>query len=460
MIHHQKAVLEWISECADLAEGFDAIADRLEHVTDECAHLHIRASVGLTDPLSWCASQVAGRRWYFRSCGGVGAGSEYEVAGIGIACFGDSLRDEAVADLLSLSTRSATCTGPVGFAWSMFDLGTTAVGEWSDFGARRVVIPRIDIRREGGRCSVGLTVCGDVKGALRALAAVRATTTIATAERFALAGDDNPAVWADSMERVLGLIETGVAQKIVLARTRCYEQPTPVDPFSVLVRLRTEEPTAYLSVVEPRAGTAFVMATPERLVRRRGRIIESHAVAGTCGRGPTPEADEQLAARLLRSEKNRREHEITVRHIDDALRPLSTELSWQSQPRVVRLTHVQHLVTEVRGALFEGVDDEAIIEALHPTPAVCGVPASKAMEAIRLCESTPRGLYAGVVGVACGAASDFAVGIRSALIRDSRVMAFAGAGIVEGSDADAEWLETARKLETFDALLRPSSSAQ
>ncbi len=426
---------------------------------------HVRVPIPMIDPLAWLGSQPThSGRWYYQARGGDVAG--FALAGLGVAADGARLGDPAVAALLGLTDRSAWCTGPIAYSWRGFDEASRLEpSPWSTLAGRGVVVPRVDVRRDGDGWSVGLSIVegspSEREASQGLLEALVPTTAQTPAPQLELVADDNPARWADSVERALAAIADGRLEKVVLARTRRLA-PVPtgdgttrrIDPVDVAAALRREEPLAAIAVLQPGEGPAFVMASPERLYRRRDRIVESHAVAGTCGRGPDPDADERLAERLLKSDKNRREHDLTLHHIEEVLAPLTTERSWQREPRILRLTHVQHLVTELRGALREDVHDDAILQALHPTPAVCGVPTAAAREFIRQQEWTPRGLYAGVVGVSCEAAGEFSVAIRSALVDGATVLAFAGAGIVAGSEADSEWLETSRKLETFDALTR------
>lgn len=270
--------------------------------------------------------------------------------------------------------------------------------------------------------------------------------------------DGDPARWADAIDGALDAISAGRLEKVVLARTRTYGCDGPIDPVGLLRRMSREEPDAFHLLFESGSHRAFVAASPERLFLRSGRTACSEAVAGTCARGPDAPSDDRLAERLLSSDKNRREHDIVTRRIESALRPISTDVCAAASPEVVRLAHVQHLSTPIRAQLKDGVDDGTILARLHPTPAVCGLPVSEARAFISAHEGSSRGMYAGAMGIVSAAESEFAVGIRSALVDGDMLLAFAGAGIVPGSEADAEWLETARKLESIDAALRPASS--
>jgi menaquinone-specific isochorismate synthase len=186
---------------------------------------------------------------------------------------------------------------------------------------------------------------------------------------------------------------------------------------------------------------SFLGATPERLVTVRGRTVETGALAGTTGRGDTPEEDEWLARELLGDEKNAHEHELVAGAIRDQLRPFAASVA-TGERRVRRLATVQHLETPITAEL--GTDEHvlSLVEALHPTPAVGGLPPDVALRTIRDTERFDRGWYAAPVGWfdAAGYGS-FAVALRSAVAREDTATLFAGVGIVGDSDPDREWDE-------------------
>jgi menaquinone-specific isochorismate synthase len=113
---------------------------------------------------------------------------------------------------------------------------------------------------------------------------------------------------------------------------------------------------------------------------------------------------------------------------------------------VLKLATVQHLLRRLRGRLKPGFGDGALLSALHPTPAVCGEPGGAALAAIRALEPFDRGWYAGPVGFVGRDETRFAVAIRSALVEGAAVSLYTGAGVLEGSRAEAEWRELEAKL--------------
>jgi isochorismate synthase len=213
----------------------------------------------------------------------------------------------------------------------------------------------------------------------------------------------------------------------------------------VLERLSWQSPGSFLFAHHNRVGT-FLGASPERLFRVEERRIQTDSLAGTRALGRTTEETERLSGELLRSEKDRAEQDVVTRFLTDALLSYCEHVSADAEPSVIRTSALQHLHSRVSGDLRTGASLDDLLSALHPTPAVCGLPREAARSLIQNLEYTPRGLYAGAVGYVDIKSAEFAVAIRSALVRENRVHLFAGAGIVDGSDPASEWLETAHKL--------------
>ena len=197
---------------------------------------------------------------------------------------------------------------------------------------------------------------------------------------------------------------------------------------------------------------AVVSASPERLFRREGRAVESEAVAGTRPRGVSEADDAVLRDELLRSEKDKAEHEHVRVGIRETLGPLCEELEIEEGVSEMKLARRRHLISRVRGMLRGGVTDAEVLQALHPTPAVCGCPRDEALEEIRALEPFDRGWYAGPVGWIGADEAEFAVGIRSGLVRGNRLALFSGAGIVAGSVPENEWAEIEQKIGDFTRM--------
>ena len=170
-------------------------------------------------------------------------------------------------------------------------------------------------------------------------------------------------------------------------------------------------------------------------------------------RGPraTQPEDDALVDALSHSAKDAEEHSLLVDAVVDALAPWCVDGPEAAAAEVVRLPTVSHLATRVRGRLIAPAPSAlALVGQLHPTPAVGGLPRAAALAAIAELEGFERGLYAGPVGwVDARGEGEWAVALRGASLDGSRARLVAGAGIVAGSDPDAEWDETEAKLQAM-----------
>lgn len=264
------------------------------------------------------------------------------------------------------------------------------------------------------------------------------------------AGDYRAAV-----RRGLERIAAGEFGKIVLARAIDLQASRALHPLEVLNGLRERFPECHAFSAATGAGPSFIGASPERLVRLSQGVVETEALAGSARRGAGASEDAALAAALLRSEKDLREHRHVIGSITRRLAPLGVTLEHADTPAVRKLANVQHLHTPMRGKLPEGVRLLDLVAVLHPTPAVGGTPREAAVARIRELEGFPRGLYAGALGwINARGGGEFFVGLRSALVEGARARVYAGAGIVAGSEPERELAETELKFQALLAALR------
>ena len=235
---------------------------------------------------------------------------------------------------------------------------------------------------------------------------------------------------------------------MVLAREVLVEADTPFDVRDVARRLATQQPGCFVY-----ASDGMVGASPELLVRRLGSTVESRPVAGT-----TVADSEAALHALAASVKDTREHQFVVESIAQELERLCDQLEVAPGPDVAVFGPVAHLATPIRGRLRAPIPSALeLAHLLHPTPAVAGTPRGAALEVIRQLEGFDRGRYAGPVGwVDARGDGEWAIALRGAELHGTQARLVAGAGIVAGSDPDAEWAETQAKLEPMlRALVRP-----
>jgi len=261
--------------------------------------------------------------------------------------------------------------------------------------------------------------------------------------------NDDRSSWTEAVEQVLAQMRVGSLEKVVLARRIALSASRDIPAWPLMRRLREAATGCFHFAFGMPGGSVFAGATPERLFRMEDGMIETDCLAGTTERSADLVEDAALGDALLASAKDRLEHYYVLEDSLRRLGDLCTTMNADTKPRIMKLATLQHLVTTVRGNLRDGVGVDDILAQLHPTPAVGGTPRDPALAAIRALEPHTRGWYAGPVGWIERDRAEFAVAIRSALIRGTQAHVFAGAGIVPGSVADAEWQETQHKAQAF-----------
>ncbi|MDY6818261.1 MAG: isochorismate synthase [Halobacteriales archaeon] len=350
-----------------------------------------------------------------------------------------------------------------GFA---FHPDPTMEGCWTGFPAARFVLPRLQLTVTDQQATLTANAYGphvtsadvtemltDASRRFERLASTEPGTrpAVKTTSRGA-----TPESWRRQVRTALDRIKSGHLRKVVLAQSLEVTLDRPVDPIDTVARLTDAYPDCYRFLIQPEANGAFVGATPERLIGKRGRTVETEALAGSIGRGETPVEDEALATELTDSRKDQHEHAVVVEAIRDQLTPYTASISVGDQ-RIRKLATVQHLETPIRGLLDGDRHVLSLVEALHPTPAVGGLPPSPAQESIREIESFNRGWYAAPIGWFDDRGNgEFTVGLRSGVLDGTRGTLFAGAGIVDDSDPDQEWDEIQLKYRPMLDTLAPA----
>lgn len=243
------------------------------------------------------------------------------------------------------------------------------------------------------------------------------------------------------------LVQTPPLEKIVLSRQLTGRTEAGADLRVPLQRLTERYTDCWTFSVDGMIG-----ASPETLVRVVNQEVTARVLAGTRKRSEDPAADERLSAELGASDKEQHEHALAVLSVVDALEPHVDQLRVDETPYLLELPNVWHLATDVSARLADGTDSIRLAGALHPTAAVAGTPTDLAIQAIAEIEPFDRGRYAGAVGWMNAAGDgEWAIALRSAQVErasdgSATVTAFAGGGIVAGSDPDHELLETVAKF--------------
>ncbi|MFC5969925.1 isochorismate synthase MenF [Halomarina salina] len=397
----------------------------------------------------------------------VGAGVAVDVTGDGAERFA-RLRDRAEAVFGAMDVDGPPAARPRMLGGVSFSPEHDPDPPWEGFPAAQFVLPETQLTRTDDRTYLTVSRYGRTVDAAAVESALDAAhERVADLPAMVPSGDPPGVVetahltsreeWHEMVESAVQRIESGDLRKVVLALALSVDLGSEVDIPSVLERLRRTYPECYRFLVAPTDSAGFFGAPPERLVRLDGREVRTEALAGSAARGDTPEADADLAAELVESEKIQHEQGLVADAIREQLAPLGEVR--EGDQHVHRLATIQHLRTPIEATLDADGHVLDIVEALHPTPAVGGLPPAAAQRVIHETESFDRGWYAAPVGwFDASGDGEFAVGIRSGVAGGARATLFAGNGIVADSDPAAEWDEVRLKYRPIlDELTRTGS---
>lgn len=266
--------------------------------------------------------------------------------------------------------------------------------------------------------------------------------------------------WDEAVSKALEKLKDDQLKKIVLSRIYNFTIKQQINWNDLLQKLKERFPDCYLFFIK-KNNSIFFGSSPEMFLKVTDNIAEVESVAGSAPRGNKSESDDELEKFLRSSGKNHREHFFVSDFISDILIRYSNNVNIIEEKQIRKLDNIQHLITKISAVLTTKENIFELIDSLFPTPAVCGVPKDKAMEVIRTLESHDRGLYSGLVGIFDFSGNcELAVSIRSALIRGNQAIAFAGAGLLENSIPEEEFLETNLKLNTILSLFENENKSQ
>ena len=443
-------------------------------VTDGCATVaSISMAVKHIDPLAVLESIYEPNELHFYcehtglDCAVAGAEAVLQKTFSGHTRFADAkaFAQSVLTRTVAIGDQSLPFSGPHFFAaFTFFDEAEQGP---ASFAPATVFLPRWQVARFQGHYTAVANVCVEADSNIETLA----EKMWAAHEKFSafdyatVAGASSSAPSFNltevgpingfelSVAQVLEAIEAGDLQKVVLARAVDLCSEASFEPLTALNRLRETHPASYAFSIGNARGSSFVGATPERLLKIEGRQVYTEAIAGSAPRSESAREDAVFADALLKSEKDQREHQFVIDLIEQSLKAHGVELFPTPSPRLIKLPTVQHLKTPVAGSVKQDTHVLDLVDALHPTPAVGGIPADRAKHWIAELEPFDRGLYAGVLGwFNAHGSGEFVVALRSGLIQGKQARLYTGVGIVKGSVPGKEKQETDWKLAT---LLKP-----
>ncbi len=430
---------------------------RLQDQTAPAYPLTLQIPLGQVNITAWLNSLSTPLRYYWSN-----RDRTFEYGGCGDVMEHFNWRETTLSkrlDELQLYLRHADRNGQLrAFVGEVFDPSMPPDDTWREFPGQCIHLPEICIIREGSQTNAFITMFLDPVidqqiyiNRILALARTLENYDDLQGCDFDLSERlDTPVreEWRRAVNKSIDAISTGQIDKIVLARRSDFRLANSPNPIGVLDCLAECAAGCYRILYSPSREKAFLSLSPERLFLCNGRLLSTEAVAGTIRRGTSEIEDLALENRLRTNAKDRVEQSIVVEGITSSLEPLCEKIEFSSTASVMKLARVQHLISEFRAILNSKATIGEALTALHPTAAVCGNPQLAALELLRNVEAFSRGWYASAIGVVGGDHCEFAVGIRSAVIRGNSVSLFTGAGIVGQSDPEAEWQELEVKLQS------------
>lgn len=461
------------------AEGRPVLASVVERVAacDPLVALDAAAHGAASDEA--LARHLAAGRFYWTrerddvSLAGIGAAATFSPDGPNRMSAVDRawsalLEDALVDDPSQHVTSNATGRGPLLMGGFSFAPEGPRSDTWRGFPGSHLIVPRLQLAAVGGECwlTVSSLVASDGTpdtSAEELAWLCRSVLGTAAAEPDASWSDPRnagltfsspmrAAEWRGLVEDATSAIRAGELHKVVLAREVHGTAPRDVDVIAVLRHLRAAQPDCFVFGYW-RGDRAFVGASPERLVRLDGRVVQASSLAGSAARGASLTEDAALAAALMVSEKDRAEHGAVRDALRAGLADLCDDVIAPDTPSLLTLRHVHHLHTPVSAVLRRGHSLLDVVARLHPTPAVGGTPRAAALDFIRRHEQLDRGWYAAPIGWMGRESGEFAVALRSAVIAGRDATLFAGCGIVAASDPEREFAESLVKLRPMQAAL-------
>ncbi len=365
--------------------------------------------------------------------------------------------------VLDLPPAAPSGVGPVLMGGFAFDPDRPTTALWDGFPAGRLVFPRYLLTCVDGATwlTVNHVAMPDAEVADAAETSETVTSLLAgsmvssdlTAPAPTVEDGMSAVEWKAIIAALTREMRAGRVEKVVLARLCQLTAEQPFDLVVALDRLRNRYPSCFVFAIG-RGRQCFMGATPERLVRLREGMVSTMCLAGSIARGATEDEDRRLGEALLTSEKDRAEHAVVVRTLRGTLGELCEDLAPVDTPVLLKVSNIQHLLTTMVGRVAGDRTILDLVERLHPTPASGGAPRETALRLIRERERLDRGWYAGPVGWLDGRGEgEFAVALRSALVRDAQAFLFAGCGIVADSDPQSEFEESRWKLRPMLAAL-------
>lgn len=344
-----------------------------------------------------------------------------------------------------------------------FDAEETLSNEWEGFPNAFVCVPRVLVEQRCDKKTItfNLDVEADARLQLdeikELLTQYLTNDSIDETEEIEMPSVEHEATarkkWLLIADKAINAIKKKQFRKLVISRRQCLKKPAYLNTRKLISQLAERyHGCTIISYVE--GDNQFIAATPERLLSLNDGYLQSDAIGGTLSEAEARQCSYLVNKQSKLAMKLLDEHAIIIEDICQRLEPVCETLSLPTAPQLKKLYNIYHLETPVSGRVGGNQTVLSLVERLHPTPAIAGFPALESIHWLRDNEGHRRGWYAGAFGWMQGSQSgEISVLLRCALINQSEVNLYAGAGLVTKSDVDQEWQETELKMKTILDLI-------
>lgn len=259
------------------------------------------------------------------------------------------------------------------------------------------------------------------------------------------------------VQQGIAAIEAGVMEKVVPSRTKRIPISEDFDLGKTFLEMLEAYPNSFVNFFHiPQVGT-WIGASPEILIETKGERFYTMALAGT-----QPAKGDNPLKSAAWTQKEIEEQALVCRYIVDCFKKIRLREYEEHGPKTVMAGNLLHLRTDFR------VDMQAtgfpqlgsvMLDLLHPTSAVCGMPRKESHEFLQANEDFDRSFFAGFIGpVNIQDETSIYVNLRTASIKGDTAILYAGAGVTEDSDPEKEWEETELKCQIIGKFIQKPSA--
>ncbi len=252
--------------------------------------------------------------------------------------------------------------------------------------------------------------------------------------------DEN--TYLEAFSKMKKVLDDGSFKKIILSRIK--KVITQKNGLEIFNLLNVTYKNTFNYIFSSAETGVWIGATPELLLKADDHVVSTVSLAGT---KPNDGFSEW-------TQKEREEQKFVTDFILASFQENKIAEIISSKTYTAKAGPVEHLKTDIHGKLETENQIYALLKSLHPTPATCGIPKAEAQAKIVEVELHQRKFYTGYIGFNSDNIKYYFVNLRCMQLHNKHAYLYVGGGLTSASIAEREWLETERKAETLEKVLK------